>query len=79
MFSIPVDKLPMLFESFLDLAQDQIAVDARFTPDRIAHTQTVMDRCRSAIEKHALPGVQVGFGSAGFAHKVATLMHALRL
>ena len=38
-----------------------------------------METVRAAISRHALPCVLIGFGASSFQHKVAALLHALRL
>ena len=45
----------------------------------IREEKSIMKACSHLIEWHRLPAVLVGFGSASFGHKLATLMHGCRL
>ena len=47
--------------------------------DEIVEDAANMDRVREAMTSHSLPATLVGFGAATFAHKLHSLLHAIRL
>ena len=59
----------------------EAAADAEILSDEAKQTahQRDVDALGAMIRRHALPCSLIGFGSCSFAHKVAALLHAMRL